>query len=351
MARSSVLTAATVSVQGVWLLAAGAAARGLDVEALLARHGLADAPSADVDARVPASAVLELWGELPGLTGLDCFGPWLAELACSAPATSLGAKLVQSAPTLGVGLARLVAFERVFHGVQATTLTLDADVARFTHRPPIGTGPGAAPAIEFAFAWILGTARQTTGQPLSAVAVSFCHPGPREPSEYARAFGVTPRFAAAENTLELPRAALELPQRTADALLGRLVERHARDLVLELPSDAGASARARALLFRSLTHGEPEACTLPAVAQLLGVPPRTLQRRLASDGTSFASLLDEVRRELGLQLLAEPRTSVAEVAFALGFADQTAFHRAFVRWTGSTPGEHRRRLASEANPN
>ena len=64
MARSSVLAAATVSVQGVWLLAAGAAVRGLDVPALLARHGLSDAPSADVDARVPASAVLELWGAI-----------------------------------------------------------------------------------------------------------------------------------------------------------------------------------------------------------------------------------------------------------------------------------------------
>jgi AraC-like DNA-binding protein len=350
MARSSVLTAATVSVQGVWLLAAGAAARGLDVTALLTRHGLADALTADVDARVPATAVLGLWSELPSLTGLPCFGPWLAELACSAPATSLGAKLVHSAPTLGVGLARLVAFERVFHGVQATTLTLDNDVARFTHRPPIGIGPGAAPAIEFAFAWILGTARQTTGQALSAVSVSFGHEGPRDTGEHARVFGVTPRFGAARNELELPRAVLELPQRTADVLLGRLVERHARDLVLELPSDAGVTSRARALLFRSLTRGEPEACTLPTIARLLGLPPRTLQRRLASDGTSFASLLDEVRRELGLQLLAAPRTSVAEVAFALGFADQPAFHRAFVRWTGSTPGEHRRRLASEANP-
>jgi AraC-like DNA-binding protein len=151
--------------------------------------------------------------------------------------------------------------------------------------------------------------------------------------------------------LDLPRAALDLPQRTADALLGRLVERHARELVLELPSGAGPTSRARAVLQRSLTRGEPEACTLPAVAGELRMPPRTLQRRLASDGTSFASLLDEVRRELAVELLGAPRTSAADVAFALGFGDQTAFHRAFLRWTGSTPGEYRRRLAAEAKPN
>jgi AraC-like DNA-binding protein len=348
MTRSSVVDAATVSVQGVWLLAAGAQARGLDTAAVLARHGLTNALGADVDARVPAASVLALWAELPALTGLPHFGVWLAELACAGPPTSLGAKLVHSAPTLGVGLGRLVAFERVFHGVPATTLTTLADVARFTHRPPIGIGPGAAPAIELAFAWILGTARATTGQPLNAAQVSFCHEAPPSESEHRRFFGVPPRWASAENTLDLPRSALDLPQRTADALLERLVERHARELASELPSGAGLGARVRSELVKVLVRGEVEDCTLAACAARLSLPPRTLQRRLAVDGTSFVSLLDDARRELSLQLLTDPKTSVAEVAFALGFGDQTAFHRAFVRWTGTTPGEHKKRLRSAA---
>lgn len=352
MRRSSVLDSASVSVQGVWLLAAGAQARGLDVAALLGHHDLAAALTADVDARVPASAVLALWAELPGLTGLPHFGVWLAELACRAPPSSLGAKLVHSAPTLGDGLRRLLAFERVLHGVQATSLLVQDATARFTHRPPIGIGPGAAPAIEFAFAWLLGTARATTGQPLMASAVSFTHDAPASLAEHERFFGVAPRFRAAESTLELAESALGLPQLTSDPLLSRLVERHARQLVLELPQGAGPVARARSVLLRRLSRGEGDSCTLPSVAAELRLPPRTLQRRLATDGTSFAALLDDARRELSLELLSEPRTSVAEVAFALGFGDQTAFHRAFVRWLGTTPGEHRRRLrlASEAKP-
>ena len=350
MARSPIVDAATVSVQGVWLLAAGAAARGLDVPELLARHGLSSAPSADVDARVPASAVLALWAELPALTGLPHFGVWLAGLACLAPATSLGARLVHSAPTLGVGFARLVRFERVFHGVRATELRDEHGVAKLTHTPPIGIGPGAPPAIEFAFAWLLGTARATTGAELRASSVTFTHAGPGVMDEYRSVFGVDPRFGATENALELPSAALSLPQRTADALIGRLVERHARELSRQLPSGAGPVARVRSLLTRSLSIGETDVASLDAIASQLQLPGRTLQRRLAAEGTSFAALLDEVRRELALEHLAEPTTSVAEVAFALGFGDQTAFHRAFVRWTGRTPGEHRKRLAAEAKP-
>jgi AraC-like DNA-binding protein len=353
MPRSSILNAATVSVQAVWLLAAGARAREVDVGALLARHGLSEALGADVDARVPAAAVLALWAELPELTRLPHFGIWLAELACAAPATSLGAHLVQSAPTLGVGLSRLIAFERVFHGVQATSLVTSETSARFTHQPPVGIGAGARPAIEFAFAWMLGTARHTTGVALAARCVNFCHPAPADTSAYERAFGVTPRFQAAENAFELDRSSLELPQRTADVLLGRLMERHARALAQQLPTGAGPVARVRGLLSRHLTRGDSEAANLAGIARELGMPDRTLQRRLAAEGTSFAALLDEVRRDLAFDHLADPSTSVAEVAFALGFGDQAAFHRAFVRWTGSTPGEHKKRLrvAPEANTN
>jgi len=105
-------------------------------------------------------------------------------------------------------------------------------------------------------------------------------------------------------------------------------------------------------LARSFAHGACDSATLAGAAAALNLPPRTLQRRLAAEGASFAGLLDEVRRELSLRLLADPVTSIAEVAFALGFGDQPAFHRAFSRWQGSTPGEYRHRLlAPEANSN
>jgi AraC-like DNA-binding protein len=350
MVRSSSVQAVTVSVQGVWLLAAGAGARGLDVPQLLAQHGLSDALGADVDARVPAQAVLALWSELPRLTGLPHFGLWLAELACAGPPSSLGARLVHSAPTLRAGFARLVRFETVFHGVRATVLSEQDGVARFTHTPPIGVGPGAQPAIEFAFAWLLGTARFTTATKLEPRAVSFTHPAPVLLDEYRRVFGVEPRFDATENALDLPGSALDLPQSTADALIARLVERHASELSRRLPEGPEPVASVRSLIARSLGIGDIDSASLGSIAAQLQLSERTLQRRLAAAGSSFAVLLDDVRCQLSLEHLAEPQTSVAEVAFALGFADQTAFHRAFVRWTGRTPGEHRKRLAARAKP-
>ncbi len=69
----------------------------------------------------------------------------------------------------------------------------------------------------------------------------------------------------------------------------------------------------------------------------LGVSPRTLRRRLQNEGTSFQTLLDDVRFSLAKGHLYRGEIAVAELAFVLGFSDTSAFYRAFKRWTGTTP--------------
>ena len=76
---------------------------------------------------------------------------------------------------------------------------------------------------------------------------------------------------------------------------------------------------------------------------------RSLQRALAEHGTSAAELVDEVRREYALELLEDPRQELGEIAAALGFARTSAFHRAFRRWTASTPNRYRRRQAASSS--
>lgn len=67
-----------------------------------------------------------------------------------------------------------------------------------------------------------------------------------------------------------------------------------------------------------------------------------MQRKLQELGTSYYTLLDEMRRELSIYYLQEEHIAISEVAFLLGFLETSAFHRAFRRWTGVSPGEFRR---------
>jgi len=339
----------TVTVQALHLLLAGAQARGMTPAEALTDCELDPAVIGDIDARVPASLVLGLWQSLPKRLNQPDFGLFLAELALRAPVGSLGEHLVVSAATFGAGLSRLLAFERVVHGVNPTSLELRDDLARIEHRPPFGAGPGTEPAIEFAFAWLVGTARRTTGRPVLPVSVQFTHAPKAELARYEQVFGVTPAFGKSASGAPIPVSVLELrasdlalPQRTQDTLVSQLVERHARALLREMPADTSQAARLRAYLVAQLSCGELATASLSRAALSLGLPERSLQRRLSAEGTSYQAVLDEVRYAAALEYLTERRTALAEIAFMLGFADEGAFHRAFQRWAGMTPGEQRR---------
>jgi AraC-like DNA-binding protein len=82
--------------------------------------------------------------------------------------------------------------------------------------------------------------------------------------------------------------------------------------------------------------------TPDAAARLLAVSRRSLSRRLAEEGTSFKTILDEVRAEFAQALLVDRSLTIADVAFFLQYSEPAAFHRSFRRWTGQTPGEFRR---------
>ena len=77
------------------------------------------------------------------------------------------------------------------------------------------------------------------------------------------------------------------------------------------------------------------------MARRLGTTPRSLQRRVAAQGTGLRVLIDEVREANAKQLLGDSRLSIAEVAFFLGYSAETSFRRAFKRWTGQSPTQLR----------
>ncbi|MCH2241937.1 MAG: helix-turn-helix domain-containing protein, partial [Aquabacterium sp.] len=81
--------------------------------------------------------------------------------------------------------------------------------------------------------------------------------------------------------------------------------------------------------------------TRAEAAASLGLGERTLARRLAGLGTSYAALVDEARRELALQRVAQGGNTMRAIAHDLGYADLRCFHRSFIRWTGVAPGQWR----------
>ena len=104
---------------------------------------------------------------------------------------------------------------------------------------------------------------------------------------------------------------------------------------------ADTTYRARQAIAKHLQDGSPLRSTIAAE---LKMSDHTFQRRLSAEGTSFTELIEDTRRELTQQHLADPRMTLADIAYLLGYADQSTFFRASQRWFGESPGEYRARV-------
>ncbi|HEX4938830.1 MAG TPA: helix-turn-helix transcriptional regulator, partial [Candidatus Kapabacteria bacterium] len=120
---------------------------------------------------------------------------------------------------------------------------------------------------------------------------------------------------------------------------------HERYLQQQLQKLGHTSTRYRVFteIVRRLKNGEPRRAE---IAASIHVSERTLQRRLREENISFQELLNDARRELAQQYLADTRLTLAEVADLLGFGDQSNFFRASKRWFGVSPGQYRSRFES-----
>ncbi|PTL85703.1 AraC family transcriptional regulator [Vitiosangium sp. GDMCC 1.1324] len=331
----------TVSARIIRLILGLASRAGVAPEALLAHEGLRPEMLEGPDVRVPLEAEGRLWEEAARLTGDDCFGLHAAELLQPGAFDVLDYS-VRSSPTLGEAVQRLSRYNRLLHDVAEIRLEVRGDEARVRHRFPTDPRGAVRQAAEFTVAsWVI-VGRQASGQALPLRSVGFQHPEPASTQEHRRLFGCPVRFGQDCNELVLERRMLDVPFQKADPGLCAVLDRHAEELLARLPRAEPFDEALRRAICEELKGGTPNIRT---VAARLRISTRTLQRRLGEEGSSFQELVDTLRRELALRHLADERTAIAEVAFLLGFSEPRAFHRAFKRWTGQTPGEYRQHAA------
>jgi AraC-like DNA-binding protein len=328
----------TISIHVVRGAFAEAIAHGEDPAALCARFGLTPEQLADTDARVGADVMRRIWSELPTVIGVNDFGLAVARRAESAGALSVIGYLLRAAPTVGEGLKLALRFQRLVQDAVTSTWIARGDDVEVVleERDPAFRLPRHA--IEFGFASMTLGVRSATGRDLGPRRVAFRHPRPGDDREAQAVFACALEYGAPANAVTFAQAVLDVPHRSSDPHLSELLLRHARDLEDRLPETTSFATVVRSVLARDLERGE---IGLATVARGLRLRPRTVQRRLHGEGTSLQRVLDELRRDLALHHLEDGELSILEVGLLLGFADQSSFHHAFVRWTGLTPGAYR----------
>jgi AraC-like DNA-binding protein len=181
-----------------------------------------------------------------------------------------------------------------------------------------------------ALATILRSACPTAGPPLR---VDFMNAEAGEAEHYAAAFACPVRFDAPALCFEFSQASLAAPIDVASAALDKAWRSRQRTLREALPEATAFVRAVQSAIFLHLPEGAPA----EAVAASLHLSRRTLQRRLAEYGCSHRQLLDGIREKHAGQLLNDPKLTLEEIAFLLGYAEQSAFNHAYRRWTGTAP--------------
>ncbi|MDY6920347.1 MAG: AraC family transcriptional regulator ligand-binding domain-containing protein [Pseudomonadota bacterium] len=172
--------------------------------------------------------------------------------------------------------------------------------------------------------------------------VAFQHGGGPDPHFYQSFLQTRCRFQQPANAVTVELAGLDKASNFRDPRLKKILEQHAAQVLSELAASDQLLEQVQRTILEQLPQGAP---TLGQVAARLQQPERTLQRRLAGHSVNFQELVDEVRRRLALEYMRNDY-NLLDIAMMLGYSEQSAFHRAFKRWTGSTPSRYRRDQAA-----
>lgn len=310
----------------------------MDTNALLAAADLTRAEVSDPDARIPVEKMTALWREAYARAG----DPDLALHAVEAlpfGAYAVIDFLARTSATIGTALERISRYFPLINTAVELPITAADDEVRLDMIDRRGPGKLPRAYAEYTLAAIVLRTRVAAGSDLPLVRVDFAYDPPVDHREHVRIFGCPVRFSADRTGIVIARGVWDAPIQRGDSGLAAVLERHAQMMMAQLPRVSDAIGRVRAAIQDQLKGGDP---SLDNVARKLGTSRRSLQRRLADENLTYAQVLDDVRSTIARAYLGQRELSIAEVAYLLGFSEQSSFTRAFRRWTGTSPAEFRR---------
>jgi AraC-like DNA-binding protein len=197
----------------------------------------------------------------------------------------------------------------------------------------------AAQNAEFGITVMVKSVREMTGRNIRPTKISFGHMRNSAFSEFERFCGCPVEFGGSGDQLVFSNESLAVPLITEDE--------HLLDTLRPICDEAAKQRETAPESLRALVENEAQRllphgkARKPNVAKRLAMSTRTLSRRLASEGTTFEDVMDELRRSLALQYIKTPSISLSQIAWLLGYEGGTSFNHAFRRWTGGPPSAAR----------
>jgi AraC-like DNA-binding protein len=330
----------TVSMHVLRALIQAVQKAGLPRERLLSAAELEEAELEEFDRRIARSKTFRICELALDLTGDPALALHWAERLTAAAFVPVS-HLIAHATDLRQGFASLAQFSRLLADDPCYELRDDGDRVTLLCRVP----EEEAPRVQrFVAEMVVGSffhIFRAFSRGARFEQVSFSYAAPDYHDEYTRIFESSARFEQPFTGIVFEPALLEAasPHKDEDVheALSALAERRMSRLAQCVPF----ALRVREFLTE---RGWPQRVDMQTVARSLGLSVRTLRRRLSDEGKSYQDVENDALAIVAKHLLRDKGRSIQETAYEMGFSDTTTFHRAFKRWTGTTPSAYRESL-------
>ncbi|OBF80688.1 AraC family transcriptional regulator [Mycobacterium sp. 852002-51163_SCH5372311] len=315
---------------------------GGDPAGLLRAAGIRERDIGDYDAFIPYRAAIRALESAAAATATPDFGRRLAQRQGIEILGPVGVA-ARTAATVADALAIFNTFMAAYSPVIAISIAPLADPQRsfISLQFLLEDSPPYPQAMELALGVSLGVFRLLSGTDYTPLAVHVPHDPLTPKAEYLRYFGCTPHFAERIAGYTVHTADLSRPLNRDDVAHRAVVDY----LSSITPVGAGIVEAVRTIVRQLLPTG---AATLEVVAEQFHLHPKTLQRRLAGEATTFAALLDQVRKDTADRYLRTTGISLPHLSRELGYAEQSVLTRSCKRWFGSGPAAYRNAMRSRA---
>lgn len=189
---------------------------------------------------------------------------------------------------------------------------------------------------------LMHMSRFNYGEELRPTEIKLSHPAPDCAGRFNEYFGIDVTFDADITCLTLARADVDLNLSSANKEIALMHDEMLMKYLIEIKK-GDIVEQVKSIILENLPDGQ---VTDAMVARELNLSERSMQRRLQERQTTFRSLLDSVREMVAKQYIRNPMNRMSDIAFLLGFSEQSAFSRAFKKWTGKSPVEYRDSIKS-----
>jgi AraC-like DNA-binding protein len=190
---------------------------------------------------------------------------------------------------------------------------------------------------------LYGLACWLIGRRIPILVAEFAYPEPAHSSEYRIMYSSRLSFGQPNTALTFASEYLDQPVIQNEQSVKEFLRIIPENILVKYKNTNSLTAKIRRRLRQTLPHELPD---FEVLARELHTASATLRRRLHEEGESYQSIKDQLRRDVAITYLSHSDRSVMDIALELGFAEPSAFHRAFKKWTGASPGEYRRSLAT-----